>query len=93
MAATSHLSAPEPSAAHRSVSPTMLAIQEMEGDKGKKGRPNQSAVFMDRADDEEIRYQGYSDPNKQSRTFRLLETGLSGDSPAQPSECHMVTSL
>lgn len=39
-----------------------------------------SAIFDEVADGEEIRYRGYTDPAKQSRSFRLLEQGLGGGS-------------
>ena len=44
-----------------------------------------SAIFADIPDGEEIRYKGYTDPAKQSRSFRLLEQGLNNGSPVASS--------
>jgi len=36
----------------------------------------QSAMYKETRDGEEIQYQGYTNPRKQSRTFHMLEHGL-----------------
>jgi membrane-associated protease RseP (regulator of RpoE activity)/ribosomal protein L37AE/L43A len=59
----------------RSVSPTFLAVKQLESTNNNSSQ-QQSAVYQDVKDGEEIRYLGYTNPRKQSRSFQLLEQGL-----------------
>jgi DNA-directed RNA polymerase subunit RPC12/RpoP len=43
---------------------------------GTSANAKQSAVYQDIKDGEEIRYHGYTNPHKQSRSFQLLEQEL-----------------
>jgi len=54
-----------------SQSPTLRALQQMES-----GDSNQSATCRPVKDGEEMRYHGYTNPHKQSRSFQMLEQGL-----------------
>jgi len=58
----------------RSTSPTCRAVQDMES--GVFGGDSQSAIHQPVKDGEEIRYHGYTNPHKQSRSFKMLEQGL-----------------
>lgn len=68
--------------AGRSASPTFLAVQQMESGGGGK----QAAMYQELKDGEEIRYQGYTNPRKQSRSFHMLEHGLGMSSSDSGSE-------
>ena len=69
------------SPAMRSVSPTMLALQEEEQAKAAASSksPKQSAMYIETKEGEEIKYQGYTNPHKQSRSFQMLQMGLESE--------------
>jgi len=64
----------QPQTTVRSASPTFRALQDMES--GVSGVDSQSATRQPLKDGEEIRYHGYTNPHKQSRSFKMLEQGL-----------------
>ena len=55
----------------RGPSPTFRAVHNIS-----PTHTRTSAPYMDQRENEEIKYQGYSDPFKQSRSFRMLEEEL-----------------
>jgi len=55
-------------------SPTLRALQQMESGVSNGGK--QSATCRPVKDGEEMRYSGYTNPHKQSRSFQMLEQGL-----------------
>ena len=56
-------------------SPTLLAVQEDSSQRtGKNTR--QTGFEKETRPGEEVKYEGYSNPSKQSRSFRLLESNL-----------------
>jgi len=58
----------------RSTSPTCHAVRDMES--GVSGGDSLSAIHQPVKDGEEIKYHGYTNPHKQSRSFKMLEQGL-----------------
>jgi len=58
----------------RSASPTFHAVHDV--DSGTSSGTNQSATCQPLKEGEEIRYHGYTNPHKQSRSFQMLEQGL-----------------
>jgi len=77
----------------RGSSPTFRAVQNM--DSGVSTSENQSATRQPVKDGEEMRYQGYSNPHKQSRSFKMLEQGLrmSGQGVCSSNVCFSVTMI
>jgi len=57
-----------------SSSATFRALQEMES--GVSSSSDQSATHRPLKDGEEMKYHGYTNPHKQSRSFQMLEQGL-----------------
>ena len=57
----------------RCSSPTFLALRELESG---MDADQQSARYKECKEGEEIQYQGFVNPHKQSRSFRLLQQGL-----------------
>jgi len=55
-------------------SPTLRALQQMES--GVASGDSRSATCRPLKDGEEMKYQGYTNPHKQSRSFQMLEQGL-----------------
>jgi len=79
-----------PSPDRSNVSPTYRALQEMEAGAA-AGAGSQSATRRPLRDGEEMRYHGYTNPHKQSRSFQMLEQGLRmSESGAQPGVCVCV---
>jgi len=64
-----------PQAVVRSASPTLRALQDAESGTT-ASQSHGSATCQPLKDGEEIRYQGYTNPHKQSRSFKMLEQGL-----------------
>ena len=54
-------------------SPTLLAVQE---DSKQSKNVRQTGFEKETRPGEEVKYEGYSNPSKQSRSFRLLESNL-----------------
>lgn len=67
------VAASEPSTSY-AQSPTFRAVQQMKA--GSSDGDSQSAVHQAPKDGEEMRYRGYTNPHKQSRSFQMLEQGL-----------------
>lgn len=61
-------------------------LHELETSGGPDGK---SAIYKDLKEGEELQYQGYINPRKQSRTFYLLEKGLAKcDSEPEEGQTH-----
>ena len=56
-----------------SLLPTLLAVQE---DSKQSKNVRQTGFEKETRPGEEVKYEGYSNPSKQSRSFRLLESNL-----------------